>query len=249
VPESPPLVPFAFQVDAVDRRPELLNPKWLATAVTTIGKLAAVDPDSLPPMNNVRFTVDAQGRIDPSTFAVGSWSDRVNVQHKRSVLVAVRFRPAEFGGHPVPTVVGVPVRWTAGRAELLLEQATWNPGVDSLPSLEGPARPDEPADVALSEERPTLRNAGEVEAALADLYPPVLRDAGITGRVMLSFVVDSDGAIDPTSVTIVSASRYEFAAASAAVARLLKFSPARIDGRPVPVLVTMPVTWTLERSP
>jgi len=105
-----------------------------------------------------------------------------------------------------------------------------------------------PIDVALAEEKPKLTNAAEVQRLLQRLYPPLLRDAGITGQAMIKFVVGADGKVDPSSVSVVSTTHDAFGEASTKIGEKLKFKPAKVGGRSVAVLVTMPITWTLERT-
>lgn len=104
-----------------------------------------------------------------------------------------------------------------------------------------------PIDVALAEEKPQLRNAAEVQRLLQRLYPPLLRDAGITGNVTMKFVVNAQGSVEPTSVSVVSASHDSFGEASTKVVERMRFKPAKVGGRAVPVLVQIPISWTLER--
>lgn len=104
-----------------------------------------------------------------------------------------------------------------------------------------------PIDVALAEEKPKLQNAAEVQRLLQRLYPPLLRDAGITGQVTIKFVVNAQGRVDPGSVSVVTASHEAFGEASTKVGEKLRFKPAKVGGRAVPVLVTMPIAWTLNR--
>lgn len=105
-----------------------------------------------------------------------------------------------------------------------------------------------PIDVALAEEKPVLQNAAEVQRLLQRLYPPLLRDAGITGQVQMKFVVNGQGRVDPGSVSVMNATHDAFGDASSKVVERMRFRPARVGGRPVPVLVQIPISWTLERS-
>ncbi|HEV2146451.1 MAG TPA: energy transducer TonB [Longimicrobiaceae bacterium] len=104
-----------------------------------------------------------------------------------------------------------------------------------------------PIDVNLAEEKPELRNRAEVARLLQRLYPPLLRDAGITGQATIKFVVNAQGRVDPGSISVVSSTHDAFGEASTKVGEKMSFKPAKVGGRAVPVLVTMPVSWTLER--
>ncbi|HEX2095437.1 MAG TPA: energy transducer TonB [Longimicrobiaceae bacterium] len=105
-----------------------------------------------------------------------------------------------------------------------------------------------PIDVSLAEEQPVLQNRAEVARLLQRFYPPLLRDAGITGQAQIKFVVGADGRVAPGSATVVSATHDAFGDASTRVVEKMRFRPAKVGGRPVPVLVTLPITWALERA-
>ncbi|MET0395507.1 MAG: TonB family protein [Longimicrobiaceae bacterium] len=105
-----------------------------------------------------------------------------------------------------------------------------------------------PIDVSLAEEKPQLQNGPEVQRLLQRLYPPLLRDAGITGQVQMKFVVNAAGRVEATSVSVINASHDQFGEASTKVVEKMRFRPAKVGGRAVPVLVQIPISWTLERS-
>ncbi|HEX2188454.1 MAG TPA: TonB family protein [Longimicrobiaceae bacterium] len=100
----------------------------------------------------------------------------------------------------------------------------------------------------LVEQRPALRNAAEMRRLLQRTYPPLLRDAGITGQAQLRLVVDGEGRVEPGSVTVVSATHAGFEEPSLKAAEKFRFTPAKIGGRGVRVVITLPITWTLERD-
>ncbi|MEW5931905.1 MAG: M56 family metallopeptidase, partial [Gemmatimonadota bacterium] len=101
-------------------------------------------------------------------------------------------------------------------------------------------------DVRDATDKPRLVNGAQVQRLLARTYPPVLRDAGITGRAEVAMVVTAGGA--PTEVRVLEATRPEFAEAAAVVMRQARFAPAKRDGRAVAVRLQLPVAFTLERD-
>ena len=105
-----------------------------------------------------------------------------------------------------------------------------------------------PVDVNVVEERPSLQNASEMQRVLQRLYPPMLRDAGVTGQTMLKFVIDANGRVENGSVVVVSTSHDGFGSASVQAADKFRFRPAKIGGRAVRVSITMPISWTLDRG-
>lgn len=247
---------LTYAAAAVGRKPVLLDPDRLAAAIAMLRR-EPVD-SLLPPVTHLQFVVDVDGRIDPSRLRTTfSNIESSSVKRAEPEFLAVRFQPGTLDGVPVRTEVGVPVRMVDGGASALLEQGTWNRGVNALPRLmPSPARKnrnagDSPAkvmNVADAEVAPRLLNTSEVQRALQRLYPPALRDVGVTGRTVIKFVVDAEGRTSPGSIVVMSTSHPDFAGASAAVVSTMRFRPARIGGRPVPVLVEIPISWTLLRD-
>ncbi|HEV7587931.1 MAG TPA: hypothetical protein VGO40_07340 [Longimicrobium sp.] len=69
-----------------------------------------------------------------------------------------------------------------------------------------------------------------VGAAVASAKWPASRSVG---GAILRFVVNADGSVDPTTVTVTSAGSQEVASIATGVAKLLRFVPALKGGRPV----------------
>jgi TonB family protein len=87
--------------------------------------------------------------------------------------------------------------------------------------------------------RPT--NVAELRDALQASYPPALQAAGRAGTVEVALVVRADGATG--DVELVSSSDPGFDSATVAAVRVLRFTPAAIDGRAVAVRVNLPIQW------
>lgn len=98
-------------------------------------------------------------------------------------------------------------------------------------------------ELAVVEERPVLDRSG-LSRALERNYPAVLRDSRVSGRVIIELVVDEDGLPIPGSARVIEASHPAFGEATLRVAERFRFRPAKIDGTPVPVVVTIPILWT-----
>jgi TonB family protein len=94
--------------------------------------------------------------------------------------------------------------------------------------------------------QPALVNREEVDRKLSSSYPLLLRDAGVTGTVIVAFTVDTLGVPDPASMSVQSSTHQAFTAAAIAVARVMRFSPATKDGGAVQVRLTLPVTFALQ---
>jgi TonB family protein len=90
--------------------------------------------------------------------------------------------------------------------------------------------------------RPRLLNAGEVQAALLRYYPPLLKDAGIGGRVTVWFFIDETGNVVKTQINR-SSGFNTFDEAALDVADLMRFTPAYNRNDAVPVWVSIPVVF------
>ncbi|UCG88477.1 MAG: TonB family protein [Gemmatimonadota bacterium] len=77
-------------------------------------------------------------------------------------------------------------------------------------------------------------------------YPPVLRQRGVEGRVLVEFVVMSDGRVDPSSVEVVEATNDQFRNPAERAVREMAFRPGRVQGESVAVRVQQSVAFTLE---
>jgi TonB family protein len=95
------------------------------------------------------------------------------------------------------------------------------------------------------EEAPRVINGSDVQRQLSRLYPPDLRNAGVSGQVMARFLILEDGRVDPASITISSATHDGFRAPVLSLLPVLHFRPARVKGRPVKVWAEQPVTFAL----
>jgi TonB family protein len=91
--------------------------------------------------------------------------------------------------------------------------------------------------------RPELQNRQDFVAAIERSYPPMLKDAGIGGTVVLWVFIDETGRVGATR--LVQSSGYEQldAVAQRLMAEVARFSPARNRGEPVPVWIQMPVSF------
>lgn len=95
--------------------------------------------------------------------------------------------------------------------------------------------------------RPELSNRNQVGGILAHFYPRMLQDAGIGGQVVVQFVITSEGRVDPSTVRVIDASHEQFASATKQAVERFRFRAGRYQGRPVPVLIQLPVTWQVDR--
>lgn len=78
-------------------------------------------------------------------------------------------------------------------------------------------------------------------------YPSALREAGVEGSVLLQFVVDRSGNVPPASVEVLRSDHEGFATGAKALIQSCRFHPGRLRGDAVPVIVQMPINFTLAR--
>jgi protein TonB len=78
-------------------------------------------------------------------------------------------------------------------------------------------------------------------------YPESLRMAGIDGRVLVRFTVDTTGAVDMNSVTILASTHDLFTRSVRDVLSSYRFKPAELHGKRVPSLAEMPFEFSISR--
>ena len=89
---------------------------------------------------------------------------------------------------------------------------------------------------------PKMQNVDEVSAALEREYPPLLRDAGVGGRVEVWIRLDDRGVVEKVQVNV-SSGHPALDEAALEVARIIEFSPAMNRDKAVPVWVSVPITF------
>jgi protein TonB len=108
------------------------------------------------------------------------------------------------------------------------------------------AQPDTTAVLSESavQERPTM----VPNTCQAPQYPLQLRQARVEGRVLLRFIVDASGRVEPGSMSVVSATHSRFEAPARQAMTTCRFRPAKFNDRAVRVTVVAPVDFRLPRS-
>ncbi len=93
--------------------------------------------------------------------------------------------------------------------------------------------------------RPEIRNRNEVIQALMREYPPVLRDAGIGGQVVVWFFISEEGRVLNRRVSE-SSGHVALDEAALKVADVFRFTPALNRERIVPVWIQLPITFGVQ---
>lgn len=157
-----------------------------------------------------------------------------------SAVRVLRFSPASVDGRPVAVRVNLPIRWEPA------PPATESAPTDAPLAVSADMAEEDTVhtyEMRAVTERPRLRNPGVLLRELERRYPPRLRDLLLDGVVQARFRVNVDGSISRIQIT--RASRHEFAAPTVEALQVLRFHPARLNGRPVAVWVELPIQWTV----
>jgi TonB family protein len=125
------------------------------------------------------------------------------------------------------------------------------PAVPDASILLGSASPLAGSSMGSTESAPESWSTRETSARLLHAgrprYPEMLRTAGVDGRVLVRFAVDTSGRVDPTSIAIVQSTHELFSRAVRDVMPSLRLIPAEVNGRRVPMLAEMAFEFALER--
>jgi len=121
----------------------------------------------------------------------------------------------------------------------------WETGASALPPPPPSTPTQEPRYEAFvpSMTAPRILNRDEVEAAMRQHYPPILRQAAIGGTVDVLIWLDEQGVVQQARV----AEEGPYPALDAAallVVEVMRLSPALNRDRAVPVVVRVPVVFT-----
>jgi TonB family protein len=98
-------------------------------------------------------------------------------------------------------------------------------------------------EVGVLERQPELMNKAAAQSMLSRYYPRMLEDAGIGGTTQVQFVITPEGIVDPSSIKVIATSHEQFAEASRKVVEAFEFRPGIYKGKPVRVMIQMPITW------
>jgi TonB family protein len=90
---------------------------------------------------------------------------------------------------------------------------------------------------------PRPLNMSSFRRALERAYPAHLRGGRVQGSVLVRMRVNTEGV--PTVPHIVRSSNPEFNQPTLETIVMLRFRPARVDGKPVNVWVELPIEWTI----
>ena len=78
-------------------------------------------------------------------------------------------------------------------------------------------------------------------------YPDILRQAGVEGEALVSFVVDTTGRADPTSFKVIRTTHELFATAVKNALPRMRFIPAEVGDKQVRQLVQQPFSFAITK--
>jgi len=78
-------------------------------------------------------------------------------------------------------------------------------------------------------------------------YPDELRQQGISGRVVYSLIVNTDGRADYHSIRVLRSDHFEFEQTSRLYVQQALFSPGCIGGQAVRVRIALPIDFKVLR--
>jgi TonB family protein len=213
--------PVPRNVEAIGERMAQLYPPWLREAGQGGTVTLRLHVDATGAVADARVTRSTNPQLDPPSLHVA-----------RELL----FTPARVGGQPVAVWTEVPLEWQT--------EASAEPAAAAAPADTDGAPEYELSDV---EEFPRVINAAAFHRELMLLYPEHLRGTGWSGEVQVRFRVDVQGEV--SGPTIVQSSNPDFNEPSLRAVRHLRFHPARVNGRPVAVMVIQPIRWPAYTAP
>jgi uncharacterized protein (TIGR02246 family) len=92
------------------------------------------------------------------------------------------------------------------------------------------------------EERPEVVSGPQL------VYPDLLRQAAIQGRVLVQAILDTTGRAEPQSVKVIQSPNPGFDQSAKDYVLRALFRPARVHGRAVRVLINLPIDFSIRRK-
>jgi TonB family protein len=228
----------------VETRPRPTNVQELVAALNAAypaDKRAAEQEATV----SLRFVVGPDG-VPRDVGVVESTDEAFDSVTVASVRM-LRFTPATVAGRPFAVRVELPVQWLLPDTPRQAQAESGDfVGMGDAQSATEPAAPGNvPRVYRLSEVDvpPQPRNLNILPREMGTHYPPALRDTRTGGRVQVRFRVDTDGR--PRDYSITHSTHPGFDQPSLDIVSLLRFTPARKDGRVVEVWVEQPIEWTV----
>jgi len=199
------------------------------------------------------FVVDANGRVDLSTFKELRSDHTLFTNAVRQALETAQYRAAEVGGRTVAQVVQQPFIFALDRSAEALRSPGNGTAVVLARAWQGVMAPwrRDPADIdrALAgayfefqvDEPASMQGGANLRYAIE------LRNAGIEGTVLAQFVLGADGRIEPSTFKVLTTDHEGFVESVREALPRLRYTAARKDGRAVRQLVQQPFVFNIAK--
>ena len=92
-----------------------------------------------------------------------------------------------------------------------------------------------------------VERIGEVIRGASPRFPAVLRNSGVEGEVQVSFVVGTNGRVEPSSIAVTTSPHRMFSESVRSALLDARFRPAEVGGRPVRQLVAQSFMFRLAK--
>jgi TonB family protein len=208
-------------------RPELLNGQQvrraLAEAYPPALRAAAVEGTSV-----VWFHISEQGRVLRTMLSRSSGVPALD-EAALKVGSLMEFSPAKNRDRDVAVWVEIPLVFSADGASRVAGDGTAR--VDPATGL-----------VRIAQEAPRLLNTSEVVRMLMANYPPLLRDAGVGGSVVVWYYISEQGQVQRTQVGVPSGHR-ALDELAVSIAASMRFSPRVVEGARMATWVAVPFSF------
>lgn len=185
--------------------------------------------------------LDVGGRSRPPAAVFPGFAERPSLLERRLLALTQRGpeRPLRRAGYLVAGTVGL----LAVACGIPTPDALTAPDVDAADETTTPTLAEQPTFTPYTM-KPELENVSDVQTALEEEYPPLLRDAGVGGTTIVWFFIDAEGRVQQTRVAR-SSGHAEIDEAALRVADVMEFTPAMNRDERVPVWVQFPITFTI----
>ena len=232
----------------------------LLTAGALVAALVPWNPVAWWMVRRLRLAVeqDCDRRVLAANPGVRRYADLLLVAAGTSRFPA-RSLAAHFGEHStdlerrIHAMTDARLRWrtftmTAAGTALLVAAACEAPRPD--PVAPGAAGAKLEADKATAPSTPYFEYQVETPVSAAPgstmpRYPVILREAGVEGEVLVSFVVGEDGLADPSTLKVIRSTHELFSDAVREALPAMRFTPAELGGRKVKQVVQQPFTFRI----
>lgn len=215
----------------------------IATAYPPLLRSAQVEGSVL-----ASFVVDVDGTVDMSTYKVTRSDHALFTNSVRQGLEKASFTPATKNGRAVRSRVTLPFAFSLGRrtVEKIAEgggSAVMISDAASARSRPNPVpAPGEPY-FEFQVDEPAKMTPGTNTMQ----YPTTLREDGVEGAVLVSFVLNTNGTADMSTFRVVRSDHDLFVESVKAALPAIRYVPGKVRGEAVKQVVQQPFVFRLAR--